>query len=268
MVTTSFLIKQVSGTKDKPLLFACNDGKEYWVKDLQGGRKRHALINEWIGASLARVLSIPVPDWEAIQLIPYSYDPAVIQPKGRKLTHDVCFGSNNIQNMIDLSDQTINLNSKKTFDQITNPEDFTKIAIFDLWLANGDRNANNYNLILKRQPEELTFYAIDHSFMFEDHEFSKISLELNSFQDDTGSLLGTNANKYLLKKIGLKKARDVGTAFFESISLISEVTLRGMFQNVPEAWQFSHQEQNWVVEFLLTRRNGLYTELKTRNIVR
>jgi hypothetical protein len=268
MITTAFLIKQVATANDKPILFACSDGKEYWVKDQQGGRKRRALIDEWIGASLAREMSIPVPDWEAIQLIPESYEPSIIQPKGRKLTHGVCFGSNNIQNMIDFSDQTINLKSKRIFDQVTNPEDFIRIAIFDLWVANGDRNANNYNLIMKRQPEELTFYAIDHSFMFEDHEFSNISLELNSFQDDTGSLLGTNAHKSLLKRIGLKKARDVGSAFFESINVISEVTLRGIFQNVPAAWQFNTQEQNYVKEFLLMRRNGLYTELKTRNIVR
>jgi hypothetical protein len=262
------MIKQVATANDKPILFACSDGKEYWIKDQQGRRKRHALINEWIGASIARGLLIPVPDWEAVQLISDSYDPNIIQPRGRKLTNGVCFGSNNIQNMIDFTDQTINLKSKQTFDQITNPEDFIRIAILDLWIANGDRNANNYNLIMKRQPEELTFYAIDHSFMFEDLEYSKISNEIDSFQDDTGSLFGTNAHQYLLNKIGLKKARDVGTAFFDSINVISEATLRTLFQEVPIAWQFSTQEQNYVTEFLLTRKNGLHAELKTRNIIR
>src|SRR5690348_4904939 len=41
--------------------------------------------------------------------------------------------------------------------------DLLKIALFDLWLANNDRNHNNYNLLLK----DGRFVPIDHSEIFD-----------------------------------------------------------------------------------------------------
>jgi len=158
MITTAFLIKQLQRQMISYSL-CMQRWERIWVKDQQGGRKRRALIDEWIGASLAREMSIPVPDWEAIQLIPEIVWTKYYSAQSRKLTHGVCFGSNNIQNMIDFSDQTINLKSKRIFDQVTNPEDFIRIAIFDLGLPMENRNAIITTLLWNAQPEELTFYA-------------------------------------------------------------------------------------------------------------
>ncbi len=268
MTSTSFLIRQVLTANEKPILFGCNDGQEYWIKDSHGGKKRRALINEWLGAALARHLGICVPDWEAVELLSDSFDPDVIQPRGRILTLGLCFGSCNVHPMVDFSDQTINLRSKPIFDQITNPEDFIRIAIFDLWIANGDRNSNNYNLIMKRGLDELTFFAIDHSFMFEDLEFPTIHREIDSFQDEIGSLFGTEAYRKLLKKIGLQRARNVGTGFLNQIDNLTDGVLNGIIDTIPAEWKLSQKERDFIADFLLRRRQGLRIELRDKNLVR
>jgi len=63
---------------------------------------------------------------------------------------------------VDLS--LIPLFKEKSFiNKFSNKEDFLKIALFDIWLANEDRRHNNFNLLVKFDENNIKFfYAIDH----------------------------------------------------------------------------------------------------------
>lgn len=268
MIVTNFYIKQASTQSDSPILFACSDNNQYWVKDLQGGKKRKAVVNEWIAASLARKLLVPVPDWDAIKIVDGSFDPAAILPRGRKLSLEISFGSKNLDKAVELTEETYSFNfSKRAFDQLTNPASFIEIALFDLWLANGDRNVNNYNIVMQRGLDALTFYAIDHTFIFEDLEYAKILNEKDQFSDEIGCLLGTPVYDTLLKRLGRKHCKVAANLFLNSIQAITGNDLDAIFDTVPSVWSLSSSEKNIIGEFLLYRKDKLRKYLKEINLL-
>ncbi len=51
--------------------------------------------------------------------------------------------------------------------KLCNREDFLMIALFDIWLANDDRNHNNFNLLLNVSNDGMYhFHPIDHVNIF------------------------------------------------------------------------------------------------------
>jgi hypothetical protein len=45
---------------------------------------------------------------------------------------------------------------------LRNSMDLFWIAVFDIWIANEDRNANNYNLLMVEANEDFSIIPIDH----------------------------------------------------------------------------------------------------------
>lgn len=87
---------------------------------------------------------------------------------------------------------------EKSFrDRIQQKSDFLKIALFDIWLCNEDRNYNNTNLLLHFAPENIYFfYAIDHVNIFNS---SSLNYGLATLTEDD-TLLKTELAKLLFGK--------------------------------------------------------------------
>lgn len=66
---------------------------------------------------------------------------------------------------IDPSFALLDLNTR-TLKTIENRYDLLKIGLFDIWLANEDRNHNNYNLLLKTTESGYSLMPIDHERCF------------------------------------------------------------------------------------------------------
>jgi len=79
-----------------------------------------------------------------------------------------CFGSLYLESTKELDHTMISMFQEKSFrDKIADKSDFLKIALFDIWMANEDRNNNNFNLLLFVSQEKTNFfYAIDHVNIF------------------------------------------------------------------------------------------------------
>ncbi|MCU0435758.1 MAG: hypothetical protein MUC87_20025 [Bacteroidia bacterium] len=56
--------------------------------------------------------------------------------------------------------------NRKQVQQIVNRQDFLKAALFDLWLANEDRNHNNYNILVSSINGKRFLNFIDHEKCF------------------------------------------------------------------------------------------------------
>jgi len=148
-----------------PMLVTCDDFRD-WVCKYDKPSKN--LFNELIAAKFAEIWGIMTPEISLIRVkkkhIPHSKYPRIQS----SLFDKECFGSLYLESSKEIDLSLISLFKEPGFrSRIGNKEDFLKIALFDIWLANEDRNYNNFNLLLYVAPNKMNyFYAIDHVNIF------------------------------------------------------------------------------------------------------
>ncbi|MCP4051632.1 MAG: hypothetical protein GY739_00980 [Mesoflavibacter sp.] len=124
---------------------------------------------------------------------------------------------------------------EKSFrDKISDKADFLKIALFDIWTANEDRNYNNFNLLLYVSPEKINFfYAIDHVNIFNSTFLDYGIAELT--EDD--SIIKTDIAKILFGKD--RKLTDIVDNLVEMLYICTkecENKLDNILGLVPDSW--------------------------------
>jgi hypothetical protein len=149
-----------------PVKVLCNDVSEYVCK-----YTRHMpatpLFNEYLAAEFLRIWGLRVPDSSIVHVraehIPPEIVNQTIQPR---FFNGPCFGSKHIDFGKEI-DQSISLipGDTKIVKKIKHKAELLSIALFDLWMANDDRNHHNYNLLLNTDPE-FYFIPIDHEKCF------------------------------------------------------------------------------------------------------
>jgi hypothetical protein len=164
-----------------------------------------------------------------------------------------CFGSLFLRNSKEIDLSILFMFKEQAFrNKLRNKEDFLKIALFDIWIANEDRNNNNFNLLLCTTEEQLNFfYAIDHVNIFNSgilpHGIAEIT------EDD--SIIKTDLAKILFEKN--KEVKDIvdnlAVSFYENIDNC-ETELKIILDLVPESWGIDIEE----VEKRI--RNNIFTE--------
>lgn len=154
---------QTSGSS--PLLVTCNDFRD-WVCKYDKAPKN--LLNELIANKFAEIWDIKTPEMALIK-VKKEHIPLHKYPKiEHHLFDKECFGSLYLESSKEIDLSLVPLFKESSFrDKLGNKEDFLKIALFDIWLANEDRNHNNFNLLLNATADKLNFfYAIDHVTIF------------------------------------------------------------------------------------------------------
>jgi hypothetical protein len=86
-----------------------------------------------------------------------------------------------------------NLTDRK---KIKNSEALIRIALFDLWMANDDRNWNNYNMLIESKKDGFYFIPIDHETIFNSNS---LFYGLN-IQTEDDSLIHTPLFKSIVSK--------------------------------------------------------------------
>lgn len=115
-----------------------------------------------------------------------------------------------------------------------------KIALFDIWISNEDRNHNNFNLLLYGSSENLYFfYAIDHVNIFNtsflDYGIAEIT------EDD--SIINTDLAKILFGKS--RKLTETVNNVIENFYLCTEKcqnNLDEILDLVPDSWNINKEQ--------------------------
>lgn len=169
-VESKILIEELETDGHSPMKFICSDGEVYYVKYRSGKsldkNEINCLVFEMVCTSILQRLHIPVPEQALITINPNSYVTGQLV-SNKKYTKGgiIAWGSKEIQ-QTDLIKEIEQIQKKKEFNKLLNPEDLIRIAIFDLWVDNADRNSSNYNLITKLEDGKLKIISIDHAFTF------------------------------------------------------------------------------------------------------
>ncbi len=178
-----------------PLLVTCDDFRD-WVCKYDKFPKY--LFNELIASEFAKIWGIRTPETCFIKVkkehIPLNKYPRLQLNWFEK----ECFGSLYLANTKEIDKTLIGMFKDKSFrDKISDKEDFLKIALFDIWIANEDRNHNNFNLLLYISIEKLYFfYAIDHVNIF---NMSFLEYGISDLTEDD-SIIKTDFAKLLFSK--------------------------------------------------------------------
>lgn len=233
-----------------PLLVTCDDFND-WVCKYDKFPKY--LFNELIASQFASIFGIKMPKTAFIRVnlehIPVNKYPRLQLAWFNK----ICFGSLYLDNSKEIDHTTIGMFEEKSLqDKIQDKTDFLKIALFDIWIGNEDRNHNNFNLLLYVSPDKMNFfYAIDHVNIF-NSSFLNYGIEELTEED---SILKTDLAKVLFGKTrGLPEVVDNLVENFYLCTEECERNLDTILNLVPVSWEIDIAEiREKIVENLFTQ---------------
>jgi len=120
-------------------------------------------------------------------------------------------------------------NDRYELSKFANRFDLIKIALFDFWLANDDRNHNNYNLLII----DNNFVPIDHSTIFDGN---RLGSELAQLTDDDSILSSDLALTFLNQKSRVEEeANELIQNFPTFVNNCNEV-LPTIIEGLPVDW--------------------------------
>ncbi|MGB3948890.1 MAG: HipA family kinase [Bacteroidia bacterium] len=224
-------------TQARPFLIGCSDMNDYVCKYGSGTGFAKRLFCEYIGAQYMRNWDLPIPDYAFIEVNPEHI------PTNFSLSNNIfnqtCFGLKYNRNYTELT----KLNELFIVQQFKNQlfkSNLLKVALFDCWLANEDRNSNNYNLMFELQ-KNYQLIAIDHEGIFNTRIFDNPIYALNN--DDT--LLNSSFAQQLFNKKDLNNnaIEELRTYFYICIEKC-ENNSKSILSHVPTNWQIDNELVN------------------------
>lgn len=149
-------IEKTYNTGEEPVLVACNNHNSYICKYTRYSGSANKLVCELMGAVFARSWKLNTPE---IAIVKVNKEHVPYNMSGSYFSKPI-LGSLQHPNVVDITTATIPLitPSEKLCRQLM------QIALFDLWLSNEDRNANNANLMYDMVNDDII--AIDYGCCF------------------------------------------------------------------------------------------------------
>ena len=215
----------------RPLLVTCEDFRD-WV--CKYDRFPKYLFNELIASEFAKIWNIRTPETAFIKVKPEHIPLEKFPQLYIRWFDKECFGSLYLENSKEIDQSIILMFDNKSFRRkLADKEYFLKIALFDIWTANEDRNHNNFNLLLYISAEQMNFfYAIDHVNIF-NMSFLDYGIEDLTEED---SIIKTDLAKILFGND--RKLTDIVNNLIENFYLytVECEKLEDILALVPESW--------------------------------
>ncbi len=195
-VQTQYFIKELDTDGHAPMKFYCNDGQVYYCKyrlNYKPERELDFLTYEVVAHELLQYLNIPTPPIAFVNVTEDSFDRNQLRRNRSHCEAGItCFGSQEV--VARILSPIEKVSNKHDFNQLANPLDLLRIALFDQWVGNADRGkpideGYNYNLLIADQDKKQQYVAFDHAFIFGgENQLRIFNPQSVGFQKD--SLLG------------------------------------------------------------------------------
>ena len=126
-------------TGEEPVLVSCSDRNVYICKYMRSSAAAYKLACEVIGNQMAEAWGIDTPRAAFVKIAPAHWQDFGKLPHSSAMT----IGSCRRENVMDITPTNYSFvsSNRNVLRQLLH------IALFDLWIANEDRNANNANLL-------------------------------------------------------------------------------------------------------------------------
>jgi len=247
-----------------PILVTCDDFRD-WV--CKYDKSPMNLFNELLATKFAEIWGIKTPEIAFIKVkkehVPQDKFPKV----PTHLFDKDCFGSLYLESSKEIDYSIIPLFKEQGFrDKLKDKEDFLKIALFDIWMANEDRNHNNFNLLLYASPDKMNFfYAIDHVNIFNS---SFLNYGITDITEEE-SIIKTDLAKILFGKD--KQLTQIVNNLIESFYLCTVECynqLDEILDLIPDSWGIDRgTTKNKIVQHLFSEEWNQICETKFREFI-
>ncbi len=210
---------------------------DYYVTKYPFHKNDFKLINEYLAYQFALQWDLEIPTHHFITLKREHLPEDLL---GSQLSYlsisNILLGSRIVPDTTDLVDNFNNQLSTteiRLFDKTA----FLKIALFDLWLCNEDRNTNNLNILMKKSAKNFTPIMIDHEKIF--NSGNPITTRLISLTYEDSLFYSHLFQRLFINRqdatVGL--FLEVASSLDSLCSLISS-NLEAIVAGVPEEWDF------------------------------
>lgn len=226
-------------TANKPILISVNDRElRLWVvKSCRGKLPAYGLAKELLAYRFAEIWNINQPKAALISVNSKHLEKLNIS--NDEYSH-ICFGSQYLVNRQDW-DKFMERASKGFYQKFKDEKDLLKISLFDLWLGNEDRFAQNHNLLLELTDTKYQVLPIDHETILNatDSNNNKVFYDSEMMLPDDGHNLLESLSVMLVlrkcKSINELKAEVVGE--FSNFVEDCKVQLTEIINEIPDEWE-------------------------------
>jgi hypothetical protein len=238
----------------------CNDDAIYYCKFRSSKsfkeKEIDCLAYEIVCNALLKKLNIPTPEIALVQLTENSFDAKDLKANKRYAKPGIiCFGSKEIPHA-DLVTGIGVIESKRDYNQFTNPLDLLKIAMFDIWVDNTDRGKNdNFNILIAPDTFGSKFIAFDNAFCFGGvnslRTFNELWLPTGSYK-----LIRTPYFKAFRKYFDKNEVKEIVDNLLCLHSNEIEFIISDVFKQIPQEWQVETKLDERILRYL-TNENRL-----------
>jgi len=159
-------IRKMRGGAQSHLMFA-DDGVPYVVKFQNNPQDLRVLVNEWLATHLARIVGLPSPPCEVVEVRPWLIENSnelsiVVGERVERCVPGLHFGSQFIGGLMPTN--SVDYLPEQQLADVRNLKDFAGMLAFDKWTC----NSNGRQAVFHRKRRERKYAAtfIDHGFCF------------------------------------------------------------------------------------------------------
>lgn len=227
-------------TGEEPVLVLCSDLHSYICKYMRSSASACKLACELIGSTLASCWNLPTPNIAFVLIKPDHW-------AGLRTPHSVSaltLGSERLEGVIDVTPTTY----REIEPTKVASEQLVKIALFDFWIANEDRNANNANLLY--DINRGCFVSIDYGCILNTATFDFPMSQLTS----TDTILWSDLFQHLLggtKEAAITKIVESTKAYYKECIKQSQDGIATILENLPSDWNVPKDVVEWKLNQLL-----------------
>lgn len=214
-----------------PVVVMADDFEDYVCKYDQANK----LINEYIGYKFLEAWELYLPQVAFVYIRPEHIKQEFLQNRLQRYHFQKpCFALRFEDNAIDVNAFLLGLKGDyNELAKFSNRLDILKIALFDLWIANNDRNGNNFNLLVVSEQNKYRICPIDHSDIFDGRRLGNELAQLT--QED--SILSSELAKVFTTNKTLVDAyiQDLLSKFYTFVANCGDI-LHDIVHDLPEEW--------------------------------
>jgi hypothetical protein len=227
------------------------DAGRAYVKAMGNPEGPHVLASEWVGTKLASLFGLATFD---ISLLNFDGTVVIAYRNGRvaatgpaiclRAESGIAWGGAN-----------------EELDALENPDDVTRLVVFDTWIRNRDRhfpspterkpNLDNVFLSSERVANRYTLMAMDHTHCFTNHN------ELNARQLRRGDLIRDPGIYGLFPAFARRLNRSMLGACTAELSRMDVAAIRAIVRSIPHEWEVDAEARDALVGFIIERAQYL-----------
>ncbi|MDA9554847.1 hypothetical protein N9R54_01305 [Pelobium sp.] len=194
------------------------------------------LINEYLAHAFLKIWEIPVLEAAFVHIQQDHISAEIISNRTQPYHFEKpSFGLKYDDHISDVNNVLLGLKGSYTeLQKYSNKLDLLKIGLFDLWVANTDRNHNNYNLVLQSEQQQFRFIPIDHSDIFDGCSLGKRPLAQLTEEDSV--LSSEIAGLYLFPKSKIITEANLLLQKFPTFVADCGKLLTPIVAEIPELW--------------------------------